>query len=168
MTPGIIRRATVLLWAAIATPLAAQEAECRAERADKVLTITYPVSQPRDSLLARADTVLAALGYTRPANDYGKPDYRALPRAGWPLGTERAPWRRAGPGPGVKILVKFRGRGRAETEIQVRAEALCAVNSRKESRDQTSTEHYATLFAAMQIVTAFSAGVDAALHAFDQ
>ena len=159
---------SILVSSVVAVPTYGQDSACAHGRAEQRFTITVPEDVARDSLIARSDTVMSALGYERsqPAENSGR--YLTAWRLGWPLGTERAPWRLAGPAPGVRLDLQFHGRGRERTEISVKAEALCALQSPESSRGQASTEHFYALFSAMQVVIALTKGIDASLHAFDR
>jgi len=162
-----MRRSALLLGIALATgvPLEAQQGDCPGDTADQRVTVTYPVAQVRDSLITRAESILAALGYIRDTVPEGKSVFRAVPRHDWPPGSEGAPWRRPGAAPGVQLAVTFKAHGKS-TDLEVKAEALCALGTTQLSHRDDSMEHQATLFAAMQVIVAFSAGVDKALHAF--
>jgi hypothetical protein len=158
----------ILVSSMLAIPTYGQDSACAHGRAEQRFTITVPADVARDSLIARSDTVMSALGYERsqPAENSGR--YLTTWRLDWPLGTERAPWRRAGLAPGVRLDLQFRGRGRDKAEISVKVEALCALQSPETSRGQASTEHLYALFSAMQVVIALTKGIDASLHAFDR
>jgi len=165
----LVPLSTVLVLAAVSgtIPLAGQDAGCPGEAADQAVKLSYPLEAPVDSLRPRIDSLLQALGYSR-GQASGGWEYQSLPRFGWPVGTENAPWRNGDVAPGAIVSLKFVGKKKGQVVLWVEAEALCAQRSRKASTDDNGIEHMASLFAAMQVVVAFEAGVEAATHAFDQ
>ena len=149
-------------------PMAAhgQEPDCPSGRADQRFAVQYPVNLPRDTIATRADSLLPLLGYSRADGKPGSNRYKTAWRAGWPPATERAPWRTTGPGPGLRLDMRFDKQGDLKSQVSVAVEILCALQSRELSRSNRSTEYYAGLFAAVQVITALTNGIDAALRGF--
>lgn len=154
-------------WMSIAVlSLQAQEPTCTHGRADQRFSLTVPVDVSRDILIDRADTIFALLGYMRAGGKPGSTRYRTAWMLDWPAGTDSAPWRTHGPSPGVRLDVRFSERSDSTARISVNVDVLCAVRSREASRGDFSTEHLIGLFAAMQVITALTMGMDAAIRGF--
>jgi hypothetical protein len=164
---SLARLLAVVLLADLDAPKAhGQEATCPGEPADQVVKISYPLKPPVDSLRPRVDSVLGALGYRR-AEAAGEWEYQSLPRYGWPLGTENAPWRTGHVPPGAVVSLKFTGKKRGKVEVWVQVQALCAERSRKASTDENGTEYITSLATAMQVAFAFDQGVEKILRLYD-